>query len=84
LYRISGSGIAVAAGNFESKWSSHQSNADWGGYEPTDITIHCWYSAAELPTSTIVNGCSYTIWQIKAPPEMQGRVFSVRFMIAWC
>ncbi|TLN21231.1 MFS transporter, partial [bacterium] len=30
----------------------------------------------------IVNGSNQTIWQSKVPPEMQGRVFSVRLMIA--
>jgi MFS family permease len=30
----------------------------------------------------IVNGSNQTIWQSKVPPELQGRVFSVRLMIA--
>jgi MFS transporter, DHA3 family, macrolide efflux protein len=35
-------------------------------------------------TSPIVNGSSQAIWQTKVPPDVQGRVFSVRRMIAWC
>jgi MFS transporter, DHA3 family, macrolide efflux protein len=30
-----------------------------------------------------INGCTQTIWQIKVPPEVQGRVFATRLMIAW-
>jgi MFS transporter, DHA3 family, macrolide efflux protein len=33
--------------------------------------------------SPIVNGCSQAIWMSKTPPDVQGRVFSVRRMIAW-
>lgn len=32
----------------------------------------------------IVNACSQAIWQVKVEPGIQGRVFSVRRMIAWC
>lgn len=31
----------------------------------------------------IINGSSQTIWQRKVPADIQGRVFSVRRMIAW-
>ena len=31
----------------------------------------------------IVNGCSQAIWQSKTAPDVQGRVFAVRRMIAW-
>lgn len=31
----------------------------------------------------LVNGCSQAIWQTKTAPDIQGRVFSVRAMIAW-
>lgn len=31
----------------------------------------------------IVNGCSQAIWQAKVAPDVQGRVFAVRRMIAW-
>ncbi|MBU6998000.1 MAG: MFS transporter [Theionarchaea archaeon] len=34
-------------------------------------------------TLPIINGCSQAIWQVKTPPDVQGRVFSVRSMIAW-
>ncbi|UCH57450.1 MAG: hypothetical protein JSV18_00585 [Candidatus Bathyarchaeota archaeon] len=30
----------------------------------------------------ITNGCSQAIWQSKVPPELQGRVFSTRALIA--
>jgi MFS family permease len=31
----------------------------------------------------LINGSSHAIWQIKVPPDMQGKVFSIRRMIAW-
>ncbi len=31
----------------------------------------------------IINSCSQAIWQTKTAPDVQGRVFSVRRMIAW-
>ncbi len=31
----------------------------------------------------LVNGCSQAIWQAKTAPDVQGRVFSVRLMVAW-
>lgn len=31
----------------------------------------------------ITNGCSQAIWQSKTAPDVQGRVFAVRRMIAW-
>ncbi|MBH8567020.1 MFS transporter [Nostoc sp. CENA67] len=30
-----------------------------------------------------MDGCNQTIWQTKVPPDVQGRVFAVRLMIAW-
>ncbi|MFO8150791.1 MAG: hypothetical protein R6T93_10875, partial [Trueperaceae bacterium] len=30
-----------------------------------------------------MNGCSQAIWQNKTAPDVQGRVFAVRRMIAW-
>jgi MFS transporter, DHA3 family, macrolide efflux protein len=39
----------------------------------------CAYSAL-MP---IMAGCSQAIWQVKVPPDLQGRVFSVRRAIAW-
>jgi hypothetical protein len=34
-------------------------------------------------TMPIINGSSQAIWQSKVPSDLQGRVFSVRRMIAW-
>jgi MFS transporter, DHA3 family, macrolide efflux protein len=34
-------------------------------------------------SAPIVNGCSQAIWMSKTPPDVQGRVFAVRRMIAW-
>ena len=31
----------------------------------------------------IVNGSNQAIWQSKVPPDLQGRVFSIRRLIAW-
>ncbi len=31
----------------------------------------------------IINGCSQAIWQSKTAPDVQGRIFAVRRMIAW-
>lgn len=31
----------------------------------------------------IINSCSQAIWQVKTAPDLQGRVFAVRRMIAW-
>ncbi len=31
----------------------------------------------------IINGCSQAIWMSKTSPDIQGRVFAVRRMIAW-
>jgi hypothetical protein len=33
-------------------------------------------------TIPVINGCSQAIWQSKVPPDLQGRVFAVRRMIA--
>ncbi len=31
----------------------------------------------------VIGACSQATWQVKTPPEVQGRVFAVRRMIAW-
>ncbi len=31
----------------------------------------------------VIGACSQATWQVKTPPEIQGRVFAVRRMIAW-
>jgi hypothetical protein len=36
-----------------------------------------------LFTMPITNACSQAIWQRKVAPDVQGRVFAVRRMIAW-
>jgi len=43
-----------------------------------------WVAAAFLFLflNPITNGCSQAIWQSKVPPELQGRVFSTRALIA--
>jgi DHA3 family macrolide efflux protein-like MFS transporter len=32
----------------------------------------------------VMNGCSQAVWQVKVPPELQGRVFAIRRMIGTC
>ena len=53
-----------------------------GGLRPSAVLIA---SAAFvfLFTAPILTGCSQAIWQVKVPPDLQGRVFSVRRMIAY-
>jgi MFS transporter, DHA3 family, macrolide efflux protein len=34
-------------------------------------------------SGTFISGCSQAIWQSKVPPDLQGRVFAVRRMVAW-
>ena len=43
-----------------------------------------WIAAAFMImfVNPITNGCSQAIWQSKVPPELQGRVFSTRALIA--
>jgi predicted MFS family arabinose efflux permease len=47
-----------------------------------NVTI--WAAAAFffLFVNPITNGCSQAIWQSKVPPELQGRVFSTRALLA--
>lgn len=33
--------------------------------------------------SPVINGSNQAIWQSKVPPDLQGRVFSIRRLIAW-
>jgi MFS transporter, DHA3 family, macrolide efflux protein len=44
------------------------------------ITVAAFFFFFSLP---LVNGSSQAIWQSKIAPEVQGRVFAVRRMIAW-
>lgn len=41
------------------------------------------FAALGSITPIYVNGSSQAIWQAKIPPDLQGRVFSARRMIAW-
>lgn len=52
-----------------------------GGLAPSLILIGAaaFLLASGLP---IVGGCSQAIWQSKVPPDIQGRVFAIRAMIA--
>jgi DHA3 family macrolide efflux protein-like MFS transporter len=44
-----------------------------------------WAVAAFLGVffAPIINGSNQAIWQAKVPPDLQGRVFSIRRLIAW-
>ena len=46
--------------------------------------VSVWVAAAFVLmfVNPITNGCSQAIWQSKIPPELQGRVFSTRALIA--
>jgi DHA3 family macrolide efflux protein-like MFS transporter len=48
-------------------------------------SLPVWVVAAFLFSffSPIINGSNQAIWQAKVPPDVQGRVFSVRMLIAW-
>ena len=49
----------------------------------TTIPMLAIFGAAMMFTSPLMNASSQAIWQSKVPPEIQGRVFSVRRSIAW-
>jgi MFS family permease len=40
-------------------------------------------AVAYMVTVPILNGCGQAIWQSRVPPDLQGRVFAVRRMVAW-
>jgi DHA3 family macrolide efflux protein-like MFS transporter len=48
-------------------------------------TIPFWVLSAFLGMvfSPIINGSNQAIWQAKVPPDLQGKVFSIRRLIAW-
>lgn len=48
-------------------------------------TIPIWAIAAFMGVFfvPIINGSNQAIWQAKVPPDLQGRVFSIRRLIAW-
>lgn len=53
-----------------------------GGLRPSAVLVA---SAAFvfLFAAPVLDGCSQAIWQTKVPPDLQGRVFAVRRMVAW-
>jgi len=52
------------------------------GIGQTTIT---WIAAGFIAVlfSPVINGSNQAIWQSKVPPDLQGRVFSIRRLIAW-
>lgn len=44
------------------------------------ITVAFFVTFLSVP---FINGCSQVIWQVKTPPDIQGRVFAVRQMVSW-
>jgi DHA3 family macrolide efflux protein-like MFS transporter len=44
-----------------------------------------WVAASALSSlfGPLINGSNQAIWQAKVPPDLQGRVFSARLLIAW-
>lgn len=53
----------------------------FGGLRPSALLLAAAAFVA-LFTSPIINSCSQAIWQTKTAPDVQGRVFAVRRMIA--
>jgi hypothetical protein len=49
------------------------------------IRLPVWIGAMALSSlfSPLINGSNQAIWQSKVSPDMQGRVFSARTLIAW-
>jgi MFS family permease len=47
--------------------------------------VPLWIGALALSAlfGPLINGSNQAIWQSKVPPDMQGRVFSARRLIAW-
>ncbi len=47
--------------------------------------LYAWAAAAFAGTFLvpIINGSNQAIWQAKVPPDLQGKVFSIRRLIAW-
>jgi DHA3 family macrolide efflux protein-like MFS transporter len=52
-----------------------------GGLRPNVLLLGVVFFTV-LFTIPIMNGCSQAIWQVKTAPDVQGRVFAVRRMIA--
>jgi DHA3 family macrolide efflux protein-like MFS transporter len=53
-----------------------------GGVRPSAPLIAA-AAALFLFATPIMNGCSQALWQSKVPPDVQGRVFAVRRVVAW-
>jgi MFS family permease len=51
----------------------------------TGTSLPLWIAASALSTLVVplINGSNQAIWQSKVPPDLQGRVFSARTLIAW-
>lgn len=47
--------------------------------DPTTIAVSFFVVMLGAP---FINGCSQAIWQVKVPPDVQGRVFAMRRLIA--
>jgi len=48
-------------------------------------TLTVWIAAAFISSlfGPLINGSNQSIWQAKVPPDVQGKVFAARRMIAW-
>lgn len=53
-----------------------------GGLQPSALLIGG-ATAVFLFSTMFINSCNQAIWQSKVPPDLQGRVFSIRMMVAW-
>lgn len=52
-----------------------------GGFQPSAVlaSVACFVYMFSFP---IINGCSHTIWQNKVRPDIQGRAFALKNMLA--
>lgn len=53
-----------------------------GGLRPS-ATLIAAVGIVFLFSTPMILGCSQALWQSKVPPDLQGRVFAVRRMVAW-
>ena len=53
---------------------------DGSGAQPVGLGSSCFFGTFFIP---IINGSNQAIWQAKVPPDLQGKVFSIRRLIAW-
>lgn len=94
---LSVAGVGMLAGSLMmSAWGGpkRRINGIFAGLLAQGVILSlCGWQASVLPVAAaafvfmfaapIVNSCSQAIWQAKVPPGLQGRVFSVRRMVAW-